>query len=115
MAVSEATANDLVERYGIAPREKVRVIRLGVPEPQVDVAAARRAVRDEFGLGPTAPVVLLAGRLEPVKAPRLALDVLARVRRSHGDAVLLMAGGGEPPRTGTGRDAGGRARVGLAR
>ncbi len=95
VAVSRETADDIVDVYGIAPRDRVHVIPLGVPVPGVDAPAARAHVRREFGIPPEAPVALLAGRLVAVKQPLLALAAFDRVRAELPRARLLVAGGGD--------------------
>ena len=51
------------------------------------------AIRNELGLAGRR-VLLCIGRLEPVKMPDHALQVLARVRAAGHDAALLLVGGG---------------------
>ncbi len=55
----------------------------------------RDRLRGELGISPTAFVVLLAGKLIPLKRPLDALNALARCRVDGRDVELLVAGSGE--------------------
>lgn len=96
VAVSDEVARDLVGRFRVAPREKVRVIPPGIDlAPFASIGdAARAAARAELALDPAAPVLLWTGRLVEIKRPELALDVARRVAAALPGAALLVAGGG---------------------
>jgi glycosyltransferase involved in cell wall biosynthesis len=81
-AISESTAEDLVER-GI-PRELVRVIHPGIAAAQYTPAPERRAA---------VPTFAYLGRLRRYKGVDLVLRAFAQVR--HPDARLEIAGTGE--------------------
>ena len=103
LAPTPAEARQLVELYGASPA-KVRIVPHGVDRGRFhpgDRAAARAA------LGVARPHVLaFVGRLQPLKAPDLAVLALAELsrRRPDLDAELLVVGGasgngaGEPAR-----------------
>lgn len=62
----------------------------------------RARVRGELGVGPDAPLVLFAGRLEGQKDPLLLADAFAQLRRRVPEAMLVVAGDGalrEPMRS----------------
>ena len=84
VAVSEAEAATVGERYGV-PGSRLAVVRPGVdPErfrPCEDVGARRDR-----------PTLLFTARLQPLKGPDLALEVLAHLDRDL-EARLLLAGG----------------------
>jgi glycosyltransferase involved in cell wall biosynthesis len=87
ITVSEATAADLVELYGVA-RERLRVVPLGGGEPvdeQVDAAAAGRLLS---ALGVRRPFALHVGRVEPRKNQLTALAAVERLP----DLSLVCAG-----------------------
>lgn len=84
ISVSAAEAVTIAERYGV-PREAVRIVR-----PGVDVERFRPA--DEPADRLARPTLLFAARLQPLKAPDLALDVLARLAPQI-DARLVLTGG----------------------
>lgn len=84
VAVSEAEARTVGERYGV-PGSRLSVVRPGVDverfRPCADVE--ERRIR---------PTVLFTARLQPLKGPDLALEVLARLDPALG-ARLVLAGG----------------------
>lgn len=95
VAVSDEVAEDLIERHRIAPREKVRVIPVGIPLDRfIDASQRRGALRKELGLASDVPLVAWVGRLAEIKDVALALDVHARVRAKVPGAVLVIAGDG---------------------
>lgn len=84
VAVSEAEARTVDERYGV-PGSRLAVVRPGVDvsrfRPCPEIAERRRQ-----------PTLLFTARLQPLKGPDLALEVLARLDPSLG-ARLVLAGG----------------------
>ena len=50
-------------------------------------------VRAEFGIGPDHPLVLYTGTFEPYQGLDLLFEAAARVRATHPDARVLVAGG----------------------
>jgi glycosyltransferase involved in cell wall biosynthesis len=89
IAVSQATADDLTELYGVEP-ERISVVPLGVSPPGVaDEVAAARLLAD---LGVRGPFLLAVGTLEPRKnLPRL-LDAFGEVTDQLPDHFLVVAG-----------------------
>jgi glycosyltransferase involved in cell wall biosynthesis len=55
---------------------------------------ARRAVRRELGISPTAPLIGLAARYDPVKDHRTFLRAAAALCRARRDALFLLCGAG---------------------
>jgi glycosyltransferase involved in cell wall biosynthesis len=98
LAVSEEVRVDLAA-FGVAPLERIETVHLGIDlddldSTDADRAAARAAVRDEFGIGADDVVVAIAARLVPVKR----IDRLLRIAIALGDVErlrVLVAGGGE--------------------
>lgn len=84
VAVSAAEARTVAERYG-TPGERLRIVR-----PGVDVERFRPG--DPAGDRLSRPSLLFAARLQPLKAPDLALEVLARLVPQV-DARLVLTGG----------------------
>jgi D-inositol-3-phosphate glycosyltransferase len=86
VASTHDEADDLVRRYGAEPAA-VHVVAPGVDRavfhPDADVpdaaalAAAQRRARRELGLDPDEPLVLFAGRVQPLKAPDVLVRALA--------------------------------------
>ena len=83
IAVSEAEARTVAERYGV-PGERLAVVRPGVDVERFHPPADAPA--------PHPPTLLFAARLQPLKAPDLALEVLARLDPAL-DARLVLTGG----------------------
>ena len=88
VASTAEEAADLVDRYAADPAA-VHVVAPGVDldlfHPPRPGAAGRAALRARLGLPADRPVVLFAGRIQPLKAP----DVLVR-------ALAVLAGSGRP-------------------
>jgi D-inositol-3-phosphate glycosyltransferase len=84
VAVSEAAARSVHERYDVS------LTSIEVVPPGVDTTAFHPSRRDaEERI--TAPALRFAARLQPLKAPDLAIDVLARLDPAL-DARLLLVG-----------------------
>jgi D-inositol-3-phosphate glycosyltransferase len=84
VAVSEAEARTVGERYGV-PGSRLSVVR-----PGVDVERFRPCPdEDERRLRPT---LLFTARLQPLKGPDLALEILSRLDPGL-EARLVLAGG----------------------
>ena len=106
VAVSRADLTAGIESR-LFPREKVVLIRSGVPLREFRTAPDRR-VRSELGVPPAAPLVGMVACLKPQKAPldfvRLADAVRHRVPSAHfvlvGDGVLRPAVEAEVARLG---------------
>lgn len=90
LANCEAEVTQLVELYGADPQ------RIEIVPPGVDHAffspGDRRGARFALGLGDH-PVLLFAGRIQPLKGLTVAIAALAELSESHPDAVLLVVGG----------------------
>ncbi len=80
--LSESAAEEIVE-LGI-PRVRLQVIPPGVDE---------RFTPDESRRNPT-PLVVVVGRLAPVKRQRLALEAIAEARRTHPGLEVELIGDG---------------------
>jgi glycosyltransferase involved in cell wall biosynthesis len=89
IAVSQATAADLTELYGVEPG-RITVVPLGADPPRAgDERAAARLLAD---LGVRGPFLLAVGTLEPRKnLPRL-LDAFGEVADELPDHFLVVAG-----------------------
>jgi glycosyltransferase involved in cell wall biosynthesis len=96
IGVSERTVDDLV-RLGVAPRERFRVIPLGLdlePFAAVD-AASGRDVRREMNVGDDEVLLTFVGRIVPIKRVDVLLRAAARVRREGAPVRLAIVGDGE--------------------
>ncbi|HMO10359.1 MAG TPA: glycosyltransferase, partial [Actinotalea sp.] len=103
VASTAEEAADLVELAGADP-ERVHVVAPGVDlqtfHPGTDLlqpaalAAARRAARAAVGLAPHEPVVLFAGRVQPLKAPDVLVNALAELRAAGRVVPRLVLIGG---------------------
>jgi glycosyltransferase involved in cell wall biosynthesis len=85
IAVSESTKADLVSAYGVNP-DRIRVVPLGAPTPQVAAAPASRLTE----LGLNGNFVLQVGRVETRKNQVAALAAVERL-----DGVILAVAGPE--------------------
>ncbi len=98
LSLSRQQRHDLVEKYRIAPEDKVRVLPLGL---ELDRFLAvergqRGALRAELGLGPETQLVLAVGRLVLIKRFDLLIEAFARVVARGVSAHLAIAGNGSP-------------------
>jgi glycosyltransferase involved in cell wall biosynthesis len=92
IAVSQRTADDLVERLSV-PRDKITVIPLGISPtftPRADPAAVA-ALRARLGL--ERPFVLAVGTIEPRKNYERLIVAFAAARRAPGGPALLVIAG----------------------
>ncbi|MFP4388040.1 MAG: glycosyltransferase, partial [Desulfococcaceae bacterium] len=98
VAISESQRRDLVERFRIAPAEKVRTIPLGFHlEPFLRAAERKGRFRKRLGVSDETVLIGAVGRLVPVKDHRLFLEAAAAFcRRNPGlSVVFVMIGDGE--------------------
>jgi D-inositol-3-phosphate glycosyltransferase len=90
LANCAAEVTQLVELYGADPS------RIEIVPPGVDHAffspGSRRGARSALGLGDH-PVLLFAGRIQPLKGLTVAIAALAELSDRHPDAVLVVVGG----------------------
>lgn len=98
VASCSVEAQQLVDLYGADPDRTVTVA------PGVDHAffspGDRAQARRATGLPATAPVVLFAGRIQPLKGPTVAVESLAQVRSRGGrlrEACMVLIGGPSGP------------------
>jgi glycosyltransferase involved in cell wall biosynthesis len=96
IGVSQATVDDLV-RLGVAPRERFRVLPLGLDLGRFAElpAALRIESRNELGIGTDDILLVFVGRLVPIKRLDLLLGALAQVRESEPRLRLAVVGDGE--------------------
>lgn len=94
VAASSAEATALIDDVG-APADRVWIIPPGVdldlfaPRP----AASHTVLRRHLGLEDARPLVVVAGRLQPLKGQELAVEALAEFRTLRGwNPVLVIAG-----------------------
>lgn len=98
LGVSQNTVDDLV-RLGVAPRERFRVVPLGLELAAYAEIAERPdpadALRRRAGAGPDDVLVTIAGRLVPIKRVEVALAAIAEARRRGAPVRLLVVGDGD--------------------
>jgi len=94
IAVSEANKRYLVEEKRL-PAEKIQVIHNGsdLRRFQANQQAAG-SLRARLGLAAAAPVLLVAGRLEPQKGHRILLQALPAIRGKYPNVSVIFAGEG---------------------
>lgn len=103
VANTEAEARDLITRYRADP-DDVHVVPPGVDttvfRPGTDrtdargLAEARARARAELGLDQREPIVLFAGRVQPLKAPDVLIRAVARLRDVGGPQPRVVVLGG---------------------
>ncbi|MFC0674176.1 glycosyltransferase [Brachybacterium hainanense] len=84
IAVSQAEARTIQERYDV-DASRIRIVRPGVDVERFSPAGDPQTRRLH-------PTLLFAARLQPLKAPDLALEILARLAPVD-DARLVLSGG----------------------
>jgi glycosyltransferase involved in cell wall biosynthesis len=90
IAVSETTKRDIIDRYDVRP-EKITVIHHGASAfDNARGAALAVAATVQFGLRP--PYFLSVGTVEPRKNHFTLLKAFRRVRESHPECSLVIAG-----------------------
>jgi glycosyltransferase involved in cell wall biosynthesis len=82
-------------RFPRVLRSRLHVVHNGVPDLLVDREAGRRLVAGLLGCGPGTPVVLLVGRLDPLKGAGELLEVAPQVLRRRPGARFVLLGGEE--------------------
>ena len=90
LANCAAEVTQLVELYGADPT-RIEIVPPGVDHAFFS-AGDRRGARFALGIGDH-PVLLFAGRIQPLKGLTIAIAALAELSESHPDALLLVVGG----------------------
>jgi UDP-N-acetylmuramyl pentapeptide phosphotransferase/UDP-N-acetylglucosamine-1-phosphate transferase/glycosyltransferase involved in cell wall biosynthesis len=95
VGVSQATVDDLV-RLRVAPRERFRVVPLGLELNRFlgENDVERQRFRAELGAAPSDVVLAYAGRLVPIKRVDVMLRAFARARDTGLPLRLAIAGDG---------------------
>lgn len=95
VAVSDRVRDDLV-RYGVARRDRIRVIPLGLDlDPFLAAEMHRGEFRREIGLDASHHLIGIVGRIFPIKNHRLFLDAAARVAVGDAAARFVIVGDGQ--------------------
>lgn len=98
VAISPRQAEDLTVRYRVSLPEQTRVVPLGLEldrfAPGAGSRAAGTALRREFGMDESTPLVTIVGRLAPIKNHDLFLSAAAELTRRGRDCRFLIVGGG---------------------
>jgi glycosyltransferase involved in cell wall biosynthesis len=99
IAISETQKKDLVEKYHIAPAEKIHVVRLGFDLGKFteNMDSKRVSFRNEFNIDEDTIVVSIVGRLAPVKNHALFVDAVADLFKQEPAAKvkIFIVGDGE--------------------
>jgi glycosyltransferase involved in cell wall biosynthesis len=97
IAISPQVAQDILETYGIARADQLKLVPLGFNlDRLLAVSAGDRArARASLGIPPGAIVVTTVGRLTAIKQHALFLDMADRLAKRSDDFVFLIAGDGE--------------------
>jgi glycosyltransferase involved in cell wall biosynthesis len=93
IAISAFIARHIQEKYGIA-KGKITTILRGIDFLQFDPAAVseerKSALRQQFELADVRKLIILPGRLSPIKGQELAIEALARLKAV--DFLCLIIG-----------------------
>jgi len=85
-----------IASYGVAPRDKLVPIPLGLDlVPFLTAERHRGELRSELRLESTTPLIGIVARLVPIKAHETFFQAAALVRRERSDAQFLVIGDGE--------------------
>jgi glycosyltransferase involved in cell wall biosynthesis len=85
IAISDQQKYDLVNKYKIAPADKVHVIRLGFDLDKFTegVAEKRQNFRRFYGIADDEVVITITGRLAPIKNHFLFIDALTILKKAN--------------------------------
>ncbi|MFN3431876.1 MAG: glycosyltransferase [Candidatus Sericytochromatia bacterium] len=92
IVLSEDFKQKLTAGYGVSP-ERVHVIPAAVDQERFRPAESQAAVREALGIGP-GPALFAMRRLVRRMGLEVLLDAFARLRATHPDATLRLAGTG---------------------
>ena len=95
LALSPALQEELAVRYRIAPKEKVRLVPLGLDLEPLARPSERRRLQRECGLDPKRPSIGIVGRLVPVKNHALFLEAARELAEERPELLFFIVGGGE--------------------
>jgi glycosyltransferase involved in cell wall biosynthesis len=84
------------QTFGRRTRARTSVVHYGVPTPEIDRAAARELVLEVLGLPADALVVVLVGRIHPVKGHLEVVEIADNVRQEAARAHFVFLGGADP-------------------
>ena len=97
IAISPQVRTDLLETYGVAREEQLRLIPLGFNLDRLLAVspADRERARHSFQIPDAALVVTTVGRLTAIKQHTLFLEMAARLAKQSDRFMFLIAGDGE--------------------
>ncbi|MEZ4655458.1 MAG: glycosyltransferase [Candidatus Eisenbacteria bacterium] len=96
VVLSESQRDDLVDRYGIAPRDKFAVLPLGLNlAPFTSSVRKNGRFRHACGIPATAPLIGIVGRLAPIKNHEMFVRAAVRIRSQHPSSRFAVIGDGE--------------------
>ncbi|MBX3098198.1 MAG: glycosyltransferase [Salinibacterium sp.] len=98
IAASSAEATALIDDVG-APPDRTWIIPPGVDLDMFSprAVASHAVTRTSLGLEPDRPIVVIAGRVQPLKGHELAVRALAELHRLRGWAPVLVIAGEVTP------------------
>lgn len=96
IAISERQRRDLVERFRIAPKEKVVVVPLGFDLDRLDVyeKEAVKALRLQWQNGEDSPLIAWIGRMVPIKRVDRLLEAATQLQKEGMRFHLVLVGDG---------------------
>jgi glycosyltransferase involved in cell wall biosynthesis len=94
MTISQFVSRSVIAA-GFAP-EKVYCVLNGIDISRWNYNTDRQQVREEFGLAPDVPLLVIISRVVPPKGHQLLLAALAIVKKQVPQIKLLIVGGEDP-------------------
>ena len=96
ITLSDSLRDELCDVYRVAPRDKFRVLGLGLDlAPFAALPRKSGAFRAQWGIPADAPLIGIVGRLVPVKNHALFLAMAAQLRVRLPEARFVIVGDGE--------------------
>ncbi len=96
ITLTDSLRDELAETYRVAPREKFRVLGLGLDlAPFAGTPRKTGAFRAAWGIPAEAPLIGIVGRLVPIKNHALFIEAAARIRAALPGARFVIVGDGE--------------------
>ena len=98
IAISNIQKNELVEKYKIAPAEKIFTIPLGFSLEKYSKNQTKKRVifREKYGFDSNEIIIGIIGRVVPIKNHKMFVEVASIIKKKHGAGIrFAIIGDGE--------------------